>query len=242
RFPRFVRNRNPVTSRWELIPHAEAANHAALSELVLGPWLLSARWRGGDVLAALSKPPWDTSRPGFALAVPPEKAIPESALVFLTSRFRWPHLGMSLFRRAKERDTAIAYVDALYDQALRAQDMRRPDRAVSFAQRLYEKVPGPQSAATLAEAYRMANDTASLSRLVDTLPPAQKSAPEFGLVLALYLRDAGALDQAAYVLSEVFKVAPRPEIRKLTAVAPAAWPSSVREITRPAVEGLPAAR
>ena len=95
--------------------------------------------------------------PGQEIATPLERAVPASGLVLLSSPYRWPHLGMSMMRQGGPPDTVLSYVDCVFDQALRAQDMKDGERAVTFAEKLYRMVPGPQSAQTLAEAYRLAN-------------------------------------------------------------------------------------
>ena len=217
-----------------LLPVHDVANHAALSPLTVNAWLLARRLAGGDVLAALRTPPWRTDVAGQEIGLPPEQAIPSSALVFLTSPFRWPHLGMSLSRAAGQTDTVLAWIDCLYDQALRAQDMERGDRAVAFAEELYRRVPGAQTAATLAEAYRIAGRREALADFIGSLPPAQKASPDFGMVLALATRDAGNEARARQVLGQVLAVAPRREYARLADTPLAAWPATLRKIQYPA--------
>jgi MFS family permease len=211
----------------------DVANHAALSPLKVNAWLLARRLAGGNVLAALRTPPWPTDVPGQEAGLPPEQAIPSSALVFLTSSFRWPHLGMSLFRASSQTDTVLAWIDCLFDQALRAQDMGRGERAVAFAEELYRRVPGAQTAATLAEAYRIAGRREALADFVGSLPPAQKASPDFGMVLALATRDAGNEARARQVLGQVLAVAPRREYARLADTPLAAWPATLRKIQFP---------
>ncbi|MCM3875455.1 MAG: hypothetical protein NEA02_03450 [Thermoanaerobaculia bacterium] len=212
----------------------DVANHAELSPIKVTAWLLARRFAGGDVLGALKTPPWRTDRPGFEMAVPPERAIPPSALVFLTSPFRWPHLGMSLTRSAGQTDTVLAFVDCLYDQTLRAQDMGRGDRAVAFAEELYRRVPSRQTAATLAEAYRMAGRRETLADFVASLRPDQKASPDFGMVLALAARDAGNEARARQVLGQVLSVSPRREYVRLSGSPMSDWPPTLRKIQVPA--------
>jgi hypothetical protein len=218
-----------------LLPIHDVANHAALSPLRANAWLLGKRLSGGDVLAALKTPPWRTDVPGQEAGLPPEQAIPPSALVFLTSPFRWPHLGMSLARG--HTDTVLAWIDCLFDQALRAQDMGRGDRAVAFAEELYRRVPSAQTAATLAEAYRMAGRREALAEFVGSLAPAQKASPEFGMVLVLAARDLGNEARARQVLGQVLAVAPRPGYARLAELPFAAWPATLRKIQFPSDSG-----
>ncbi len=216
-----------------LLPIHDVSNHAALSPLRVDLWLLGRRLAGGDVLAALRTPPWRTDVPGQEVGAPPEEAIPPSALVFLTSPFRWPHLGMSLTRGPGQKDTVLAFIDCLFDQALRAQDMERGDRAVAFAEELYRRIPSPQTAATLAEAYRIAGRRETLADFIASLPPALKATPEFGMVFALASRDMGNEARARQVLGQVLAVSPRPEYARLAAAPLASWPSTLRKIQYP---------
>ncbi|HVO50227.1 MAG TPA: hypothetical protein VMV60_04485 [Thermoanaerobaculia bacterium] len=216
-----------------LLPVHDVANHAALSPLRVNAWLLATRFSGGDILSALRTPPWRTDVPGQETGLPPEQAIPASALIFLTSSYRWPHLGMSLARSSGQQDTALAWVDCLYDQALRAQDMRRGDRAIEFAEELYRRIPSAQTATTLAEAYRVAGRRETLADFVGSLNPAQKASPDFGMVLALALRDAGDETRARQVLGQVVAAGARREYARLADLPLAAWPATLREIQLP---------
>jgi hypothetical protein len=216
-----------------LLPIHDVANHAALSPLRVNAWLLGRRLAGGDVLAALRTPPWRTDVAGQEAGAPLEQAVPPSALVFLTTPFRWPHLGMSLVRSAGQKDTVLAWIDCLYDQALRAQDLERGDRAVTFAEELYRRVPSAQTAATLAEAYRMAGRRETLADFVGSLPPAQRASPDFGMVLALVLRDTSDEARARQVLGQVVAASPRRDYARLVEAPLAAWPATLRKIQHP---------
>ena len=241
-FPPFAYERDPATSGVALLPLHEAAMHAGLSPLRVSAWLLEKRLFGGDVAAALAHPPWRTDVTGQEVVALPERVIPASALVFLTFPFRWPHLGMSLTRRADEPDTVLAYVDCLYDQALRAQDLGRADRAIEFSEELYRRVPSPQTITTLAESYRMAGRRETFRDFVKGLPVAERSTPDIGIVLALAARDAGNERLAREILGQVLLVSTRPEYARLSSTPLAEWPATLREAQRvpgPAGSGKP---
>lgn len=232
-FPDFATEADP-SGGVRLLPIHDVANHAALSPLRVNAWLLGRRLAGGDVLAALKAPPWRTDVAGQETGAPPERAIPPSALVFLTSPFRWPHLGMSLTRGSEQRDTVLSWIDCLYDQALRAQDMERGDRAVAFGEELYRRVPSAQTAASLAEAYRMSRRREALADFVKSLPAGQKTSPDFGMVLALAARDDGNEARARQVLERVLSADARREYARLAESPVSAWPSTLRKIQYPA--------
>jgi hypothetical protein len=230
RWPSFATLRNPRTGAPELLALHEVALRPAFSPIRLDAWLLRKRLAGGDVLAALRTPPWRTDVPGQEAAAPLDRVMPTSALVFHATPFRWPHLGMSMTRKSEQLDTVLAYVDSVYDQALRGQDLKDGERAVQFAERAYELLPGPQSAQTLAEAFRIANRRRQFSDFVTPLPREWKKAPEFGIVLALFARDVGDEEKARSNLSGVVRVAPRPEYKRLEALPVREWPATFREL------------
>jgi hypothetical protein len=229
RWPSFAYERNGLDAA-ELLALHDVQNHAALAPIRVSAWLLKTRLAGGDVLKRLGTPPWRTDVPGRQVAVPPAQAIPPSALVFLTSGFRWPHLGMSLTRHADQLDTVLTYVDCVYDQALRAQDMKRGDRAVQFGEELWQRVRGPQSATALAEGYRIAGRKETLAEFLHSVPTSWRGSPEWGLVVALHFRDRGDDDKAVRTLKQVVEIAPRPEFRRLLTLSPTEWPATLREI------------
>jgi hypothetical protein len=231
-FPLFAYEVDPATSDAGLFPIHDAAMHAGLSPLKVNAWLLMTRFGGGDVNAALAKPPWRTDVRGQEVAEPPERVIPASALVFLTSPFRWPHLGMSLTRRGDETDTVLSFIDCLYDQELRAQDMRRPDRAIEFGEELYRRVPSVQTITALAEAYRLAGKRETFRDFVRSLPPAQRGAPDFGMVLALAARDSGNEALAREILGQVLRAGARPEYARLASTPLVGWPVTLRAAQR----------
>ena len=212
----------------------EAARHAALSQVRLSAWLLKTRLLSRDVLAALQSPPWDPRAPGLQVAVRPEEVMPSAALDLLTSSPRWPHLGMSLGRRSQGPRGALAFIDALQSQALRAQDMRKPERAVAFGERLYDLTPGPQSAAILLEGLRMAGQRERIASWLRTLPPAHTSSLEFGLTLALFERDIGDEAKAREIANRVAAASKLPITARLSQLPTSAWPARLRDLNRSA--------
>lgn len=237
RYPPFAYEQGP-DGRARLYPVHDAHTHAEVAPLRVAPWLLRTRLRGEDLLVALRTPPWSTADGGLGPARPLEEAIPSTALAFLTSPYRWPHLGMSLRGGPGRRDTAFAYVDGLYDQALRAQDMGRADRAAAFGERIYRLVPSPQTAVAYAEGLRLAGRRDDFVALFGRLPREHKVLPELGIVMALYSRDAGDETRARMILETVLRAAPRPAYVRLASVSPREWPP-LRDLTRPAPVAAP---
>ena len=202
-YPAFAVDRVAPDGSSRLLPLHDAARHAALSPIRLSWWLLGLRMSGGDTLKALQAPPWPADVAGGPLESP-EKALEPSLLPFITSPFRWPTLGSALFRDPSRPDFAFAYLDSVYDQALRAQDMGRPDRALDFGERLYQMMPGPQSAVAWAEGMRLAGRKEGFRELLKTIPKAHQASPEFGAVASFWLRDQGE-EPSATICPKSFK-------------------------------------
>ncbi len=238
RWPDYACVTNPATGAPELLALYEVARKAALSPIRLHAALLGKRLHGKDLPGGALAPPWRTDVPGQEIATPLERAVPASGLVLLSSPYRWPHLGMSMMRKGGPPDTVLSYVDCVFDQALRAQDMKDGERSVTFAEKLYRMVPGPQSAQTLAEAYRLANRREQLKQFVVSLPRELKRAPEFGVVMALLARDMGYEENARSNLSAVLRAAPRPEYQRLADLPVSDWPATFREVQLWAQPGL----
>ncbi|MGE5347047.1 MAG: hypothetical protein ACM3JH_13925 [Acidithiobacillales bacterium] len=231
RYPRFTYDPDPATSGALLDDQFWVAGIPALSPLRVAPWLLFQRLRGGDVAARLRTPPWRTDRPDLCPEMPPEKAIPAAKFAHLTRPFAWPHLGMSLFRKKADIYWGAAYTEGILDQALRAQDMGRADRAVDFAEQLWTILPGPQAAVVLAESYRIAGRREALRELADHVRGRRPMDPLFPVVLALYARDAGDADAARSFVEMSLSIEERPAIRRLLGPPVASWPATLRDAT-----------
>jgi hypothetical protein len=67
-----------------------------------------------------------------------------------------------------------------------------------------------------------------------TLPPAQRSTPDLGIVLALAARDTGNEAIAREILGQVLVLSPRREYARLAESPIAAWPPTLRKIQYPA--------
>jgi hypothetical protein len=231
RYPRFAYDRDPVTGGALLDDQFWVATVPALSPLRVAPWLLLQRLRGGDVAARLRTPPWSTDRPELRVGKPPEKAIPPSKYAHLTRQFAWPHLGMSLFRSRGDIYWGMAYTEGILDQALRAQDMGRADRAVDFAEQLWTILPGPEAAVVLAESYRMAGRREALHELAERVRARRPMDPLFPVVLALFARDTGDADSARSLVEMSLSIEEQRAIRSLLGRPVASWPATLRDVT-----------
>ncbi len=231
RYPTFTYDAAPATGGALLDDQFWVADIPSLSPLRVAPWLLAQRLRGGDITARLRTPPWRAGRPDLRAETPLEKAIPAEKLARLTRPFAWPHLGMSLVRRKTDVYWGAAYTEGILDQALRAQDMGRADRAVDFAEQLWTILPGPQAAVVLAESYRIAGRREALRELADQVRRRRPMDPLFPLVLALYARDTGDADSARSLVQMSLSIEDRPAVRRLLGLPVASWPATLRDVT-----------
>ncbi len=229
-FPAFASERMP-DGRALLFSQYDAANHAALAPIPLAARLLAARLDGRGV-PALDAALWSSDdaalRPESSLA----RAVAPSELVHLTAPFRWPHLGMSLSRRKNEADQSLSYIEALLDQANRAQDMGRADRAVAFGEQLFALLPNPQTAVVLGEGYRLAGRRETLAAFAIEILGKRSVDPDFGVVLALAARDAGDEAGARKLLEDVASGGNSASVAPLLGHPPSEWPRTLREIQR----------
>ncbi len=224
RYPAFALEHAP-DGRTLLYPQYFGSSEAALAPIPLAARLLAARLSGGGA-AGIDAALWK-GEPAPARDV--ASALPPDTLVHLTAPFRWPHLGMSFSRRKNEADWSLAYVEALLDQALRAQDMGRADRALDFGERLFAALPNPQTATVLAEGYRLARRPETLESFAQTIRR-KGMEPEFAVVLALAARDAGDASQASARMREAAGASGRADLEALAGAPPASWPATLRQI------------
>jgi hypothetical protein len=230
RFPAFAFERTPDGRRL-LFSQYDAANHAALAPIPLSARLLVARLGGGGA-AALDAALWTPREPALRPVASLAQAVAPAELVHLTAPFRWPRLGMSLSRRKTQADQSLAYIEALLDQANRAQDMGRLDRALTFGEDLFALLPNPQTAVVLAEGYRLAGRRETLAAFSEEILRKRTVDPEFGVVLALAARDAGDAAHARVLLEDVAARGRNAELESLLARPPSEWPRTLRDIQR----------
>ncbi len=231
RYPSFAYDRDPATGGGHLDNQFWVAEVPALSPLRVAPWLLLSRLRGGDVLARLRTPPWPSDRPELRAETPLENGLSADQIAHFTRPFAWPHLGMSFFRRKSDAAWGAAWIEGILDQALRAQDMRRADRAVDFAERLWRHLQSPQTAVVLAESYRIAGRHEALADFVERVSARRPFDSRFPLVLALSARDGGDAVSARSLVGASLEIEERPAVRKLLEIPPAEWPATLRDVT-----------
>jgi hypothetical protein len=231
RYPAFAFERDPATGGGYLENAFWVAEVPALSPLRIAPWLLLNRLQGGDVLSRLRTPPWSQDRSDLRVERSLERALGADQLSHLTRPFAWPHLGMSFFRRKSDVAWGAAYVEGILDQANRAQDMRRGDRAVDFAERLWRLLPNPRTAVVLAEGYRIAGRREALAEFAGRIRSRRTVDPRFPLVLALAARDAGDEEAARALVEESLRGEEMAEPRRLLGLPLVEWPPTLRDLT-----------
>lgn len=230
RFPAFAFERTPGGGSL-LFSQYDAANHAALAPIPLAARLLLARLDGKGV-EALDGALWKSDEPALRPVSSLARAVAPAELVHLTAPFRWPHLGMSLSRRKTRADQSLAWIEALLDQANRAQDMGRSDRALAFGEQVFALLPNSQTAVVLAEGYRLLGRRETLAAFAEEILRKRTVDPELGVVLALAARDAGDDVLARRLLEGVATRGRDAFLELLLARPPSEWPRTLREIQR----------
>lgn len=211
------------------------------SPWVVTPWLLRAASADAAATAhALENPPWEGARPGLGPRLSP---LPPEVARVLAPPFRLGFLGRGLAGQGDDPVAGTVYLDALADQALRALQLGRPERARALAEKLVTLSRGSDAArALLAESLRLLGRSPEAWALLETLPRERRSAPEVALVVALLARDRGdepLARQAIRLAAPAFPGAP-------AASAPGrplpAWPAGYAEMTLVPVEEVTPAR
>ncbi len=227
---------NGVYRLWRYVP---AASDPAFSAFRVHPFLLAARLAPLDDDARrerLLRPPWLATHPDAVPDLPPPMRVLTTRtplLNYLTTRFRWPHLLMSFTRPSGERPGTYnpAWYAGLADQALRALDTGRPDRAARLAERLLDLQPSGYLAAIRLEALRLAGRADEARRFLASVPDGARIAPPVLVVRALAARDSGDDASATALLAEASRGIRTRAIDEALSRPPAAWPGSFRELT-----------
>ena len=229
----------PPESREEtywLPRYVPAASDPAFSAFRIHPFLLANRLAQHDDDARrrrLSSPPWLATSPDAVPHLPADSPLitTQTPLVmYLASRFRWPHLFMCFERPDGERPGTYntAWVAGLADQTLRNLDISRPERASRLAERLFDVSPSAYTAALRAEALRLSGRAGDTRAFLDSLPERVFNAPVLALVRALAARDAGQDAVAAALLSEAARGIRTVTMRQALTRPPSEWPRSLR--------------
>lgn len=192
-----------------------AADHVTHAWLL---WVRSAS-EVRERAARLARAPWASSRPDLVSV-----AAPFSREFVATNA---PPLGLGFVGRSLLGGPSPlkgkAYALALQNQVLRAQQQRKPDRALDLAARLFAIDPGPDTAALVAESYRLLGRHETLRAFLDSLRREVRGTPPVFAVLALAARDAGE-NAAARAYLERAAAAGMPALRDALAKDPSEWP------------------
>jgi hypothetical protein len=201
------------------------------SDLVTHAWMLWVRFAPDEVGRArrLDAVPWLSRRPDLVSLYSP---YPRSVAAALALPPSIGFLGRSLLRGG-DPGRGDAYTRALGDQVMRALQQRRLDRALRLGELLFELRPRPDSAAIVAETYRLLGRHETLRAFLDALPRELRGSPHVLAVVALAARDVGELD-AARAYMERAAVLDKPAIRSALGRPVAEWPLDFVSLLGPA--------
>jgi hypothetical protein len=217
--------------------YVPAASDAAFSALRVHPFLLASRLREAtedERRERLARPPWLETHPEAAPVLPPPSPniTTRTPLVnYLTGPFRWPHLFMSFTHPRGERAGTYntAWSAGVSDQAMRALDVGRPERAARLAGTLFALAPSAFTAALRLEGLRLSGQDGAARAFLQELPDRALRAPVLLLVQALRARDQGQDVLATSLLAEAARGIRTPAVRAALGRPPAEWPRSLRE-------------
>lgn len=219
RFPRYE-GKAPDGS--PLVPGAFVVHEVpSAADHVLHAWLLRVRSASSvaERAARLARPPWRASRPDLvSLAAPFPPAFTEAVAPPLT----FGVLGSSMFGPPSPAKGKV-YVDALANQVMRAQQLGRGERSLDLAARLFALDPRPESAALLAESYRLLGRHEMLRAYLDSLPRDLRATPPVFAVIALAARDAGETEAARAYMERAAALG-TPGVEAALALPPSRWP------------------
>jgi len=167
----------------------------------------------------LERTPWASSRPDLVSTCAP---FQRSYVSILTPSLGVGFLGRSLFGEPSPVKGKI-YALALQNQVLRAQQQRKLERALDLSTRLFALDPRAESAALVAESYRLLGRHETLRAFLDSLRKEMRGKPPVFAVLALAARDVGENEAAAAYLQRAAGLG-TPAIRDALSRPPTAWP------------------
>jgi hypothetical protein len=160
---------------------------------------------------------------------------------YLTGAFRWPHLFMSFTHPRGEPPGAYnpAWFAGLSDQAMRALDVGRPERAARLAATLFALSPSGFTAALRLEGLRLSGQEEAARAFLQELPDRARRAPVLLLVQALRARDQGQDVLASALLADAARGIRTPAVRAALGRPPSEWPRSLRELLAEIPDGAP---
>jgi hypothetical protein len=224
----YARREGPP-GRFHIAPDQVLDRLPQASPALVYPWLLRATWTGDPAAAAraLAAPPWLGARPDIRFTSPP---APEFAR-HLTRRARWNFWGRGFTPDDEDRVYGAVYDEGLYDQVVRAQQLRDGPRALALAQRLVTLAPSGKADAAVLEGYRLLGQRAQAAEYLSALPRERRVYPELNVVLALFERDAGNEPAARQLLQSVAEAFVGTPVERAIERPLAEWPPDLFSMT-----------
>ena len=193
------------------------------------PWFLRATWTADPAEAAriLASPPWIAVRPDIRFS---EAPTPELAR-HLTGRARWSFWGRGFWPADEDRIHGAVYDEGLYDQVVRAQQLRLAPRALALARKLVALAPSGKADAAMLESLRLLGQRGQAAEYLAGLPAERRAHPELNVVLALFERDAHNESLARQFLQSVATSFPGTPVIEALGRPLAEWPADLFSMT-----------
>ncbi|MCB9377756.1 MAG: glycosyltransferase family 39 protein [Holophagales bacterium] len=225
-YPFYARGIGPAGEP-TVVPFARLELEPAANPWRLYLWVWRASQLEGAALSEwLTSPPWAGRLPAL---VPAERWPPEVARRVVPPA-RWGFLGRSL--TGGGGPYATVDLDALLDQAVRANQLGRTARALELSSRVAELSTGGEAAAWRLESLRRANRGAEAERYLRSLSRERRADPRINVVLALFDRDAGEERRARALLGSVASAFPGAALQDALEAPLDRWPTTLDAMTR----------
>jgi hypothetical protein len=223
-FPFYARSET-ASGEPTVVPFAVLERVPSASSFVVYPWFFRTTLAPPQARTArLESPPWSGARPDI---VPAPALLGSEAASALAPPPRLGFLGRSLWAGAP----VAVYDEALRDQVIRAQQLRRVESALELAEKLVRLVPTGESDALMLESLRHAGNKPRAQQYLRALPVARRADPKINVVLALFERDAGNDAGARALLETVVHAFPGTPAARAVDTPPATWPADLHTMT-----------
>jgi hypothetical protein len=211
-----------------VVPFAVLERVPSASPFVVYPWFRSsAAAEPIELRERLLAPPWSGRRPDI---VPDLALVSPDRIRSLAPEPRLGVLGRSLWSRTPNPIPGV-YDEALRDQVIRAQQLRRVPLAVDLADKLVRLAPTGEADALMLESLRMAGLRPRAQAYLRSIPRARRSHPKINIVIALFERDAGNPSGARAMLSPVASSLRGTPAQLALTQPPSAWPEDLHSMT-----------
>jgi hypothetical protein len=199
------------------------------SPFLVFPWFIRATSQDTEEQRSqlLSAPPWIQSRPDIGCT----NATTGDAARRLRRRPGWSFWGRGFWPDADAPGFPGVYDEGLLDQVVRAQQLGRPNVALSLSRKLAQLAPSGEADARVLESLRMLERRTEAVDYLSGISRERRSEPLINVVLALFERDAGNEQMARSLLGSVAQFLPNTPAERAVTAPLRDWPRDLNGMT-----------